>query len=55
MDNNGELNVQTLENAMLRKEGHAHIHRKCTYISFYLHVHHMCFRHMTFVCKEHEL
>jgi hypothetical protein len=39
---------------MLRKEGHAHIHMKGVYISFYLHVHHMCFRHMTFVCKKHE-
>jgi hypothetical protein len=43
MDNNGELNAQTLENAMLCKEGHAHIHMKCTYNSFYLHAHPMCF------------
>lgn len=40
---------------MLCKEVHAHIHMKCTSISFYLHVHHMCFRHMTFACKKHEL
>jgi hypothetical protein len=54
MDNNGELNVQTCDSAMLHKEGHAHIHMKWIYISLYSHVHHMCFRHMTFVCKKHE-